>query len=169
MFDPTGLKERYVQLVGWKHGMWVNYWTQTLPRPSDSAHPDREGEEREGDQASYNNYGLIESGIVDSSTDNGSLSPIDKEWLRTVGKLKNPGIKSEKVKDKVKGARHFIVLPTGLGRKLGGAEHWEKVVIGGVEDEVAAHCGLFIRGQNLDYDGLLERVGARIIHWCEQL
>jgi hypothetical protein len=65
--------------------------------------------------------------------------------------------------------RHFIVLPTGLGRALGGGDKWEAVIIGGVHDEVAAHCGLFIRGQNLDYDGLVERVGKKVLAWCETI
>lgn len=65
--------------------------------------------------------------------------------------------------------RHFIVLPTGLGRALGGSEKWEPVVIAGVQDEVAAHCGLFIRDQNLDYDGLVERVGKKVLKWCETI
>ena len=32
MFDPLGLKTRYGQLVEWQGGLWVNYWTQTVPR-----------------------------------------------------------------------------------------------------------------------------------------
>ena len=63
---------------------------------------------------------------------------------------------------------HFVVLPTGLGQILGGAEHWESVPIAGVDDEVAAHCGLFIRGQNLDYDGLVERVGRKVLEICDK-
>ncbi|KAJ3865995.1 hypothetical protein EV359DRAFT_72092 [Lentinula novae-zelandiae] len=72
-------------------------------------------------------------------------------------------------KDKVKGERHFVVLPTGLGAILGGGDHWEQVVIGGVDDEVAAHCGLFIPEQNIDYAKLVERVGLRIIEWCHKV
>lgn len=72
-------------------------------------------------------------------------------------------------KNKVKVGHHFVVLPTGLGAILGGGDNWEKVVIDGVEDEVAAHCGLFIPIQNLDYEGLVERVGLRIIKWCDKI
>lgn len=165
MFDPSGLKERYIRLVNWKQGVWVNYWTIT---------PDGEGsgpvdEELKAEQMAYNDNGLIESGIVESGGAEGSLSLIDQEWERETRKLETSGKKREKTKEKRKGGRHFIVLPTGLGRRFGGEQHWEKVIIGGVEDEVAAHCGLFIRGQNLDYDGLLARVGTRVIRWCEQL
>ncbi|KAJ3921601.1 hypothetical protein F5877DRAFT_88694 [Lentinula edodes] len=73
------------------------------------------------------------------------------------------------IKDKSKGERHFVVLPTGLGAILGGGDHWEQVVIGGVDDEVAAHCGLFIPEQNIDYAKLVERVGLRIIEWCHKV
>ncbi|KAG7095656.1 hypothetical protein E1B28_006377 [Marasmius oreades] len=71
--------------------------------------------------------------------------------------------------NKERTGRHFVVLPTGLGAVLGGGDNWEQIVIGGVEDEVAAHCGMFIPGQNLDYEGLVERVGRRVIDWCEKL
>ncbi|KAJ3835540.1 hypothetical protein F5878DRAFT_303818 [Lentinula raphanica] len=72
-------------------------------------------------------------------------------------------------KEKEKGGRHFVVLPTGLGTLLGGGDRWEQVVIGGVDDEVAAHCGLFIPEQNLEYAKLVERVGNRIIEWCNKV
>ncbi|KAJ3814610.1 hypothetical protein F5876DRAFT_86316 [Lentinula aff. lateritia] len=60
-------------------------------------------------------------------------------------------------KDKAKGERHFVVLPTGLGAILGGGDHWEQVVIGGVDNE------------NIDYAKLVERVGLRIIEWCHKV
>lgn len=75
--------------------------------------------------------------------------------------------KEQKALTKEQKPRHFVVLPTGLGQILGGGERWESVPIAGVEDEVAAHCGLFIRGQNLDYDGLVARVGRKVMDWCE--
>ncbi|TRM61051.1 hypothetical protein BD626DRAFT_502537 [Schizophyllum amplum] len=75
--------------------------------------------------------------------------------------------KEQKALTKEQKPRHFVVLPTGLGQILGGGERWESVPIAGVEDEVAAHCGLFIRGQNMDYDGLVARVGRKVMDWCE--
>ncbi|KAE9402733.1 hypothetical protein BT96DRAFT_936980 [Gymnopus androsaceus JB14] len=75
----------------------------------------------------------------------------------------------DKDKNKVKTGRHFVVLPTGLGAILGGGDNWEKVVIEGVKDEVAAHCGLFIPGQNLDYEHLVQRVGFRVMEWCNKV
>lgn len=91
----------------------------------------------------------------------------DKATEKALKKQREAAIKAEK-----KGiihARHFIVLPTGLGRSLGGGEKWERVQIAGAHDEVGAHCGLFIRDQNLDYDGLVERVGKRILGWSGRL
>jgi hypothetical protein len=52
---------------------------------------------------------------------------------------------------------------------FGGWEKWEKVVIDGADDEVAAHCGLFIREQNLEYDAFVERVGTRILGWIRDM
>ena len=33
MFDPAGLKNRYLRLVNWESegGLWINYWTTTVP------------------------------------------------------------------------------------------------------------------------------------------
>ncbi|THV02250.1 hypothetical protein K435DRAFT_775738 [Dendrothele bispora CBS 962.96] len=70
--------------------------------------------------------------------------------------------------EKAKVGRHFIVLPNGLGAALGGWEKWEKVTIAGVDDEVGAHTGLFIPSQNVEYEGLVERVGTRILEWCQK-
>ena len=80
-------------------------------------------------------------------------------------------MKRERADSKLKQptTRHFVALPTGLGAILGGGEKWEKVRIDGVEDEVGAHCGLFIRDQNLEYEALVERVGQRVLRWCERL
>ncbi|KAJ7507006.1 hypothetical protein B0H11DRAFT_1793886 [Mycena galericulata] len=227
MFDPSGLKERYARLVAWPGGLWVNYWTQTLPRPA------KEGEharklDREEDEAE-NDVALLQTGMTSMSTEesyvtahsspagsspttsyytpslvseaSGStvsspLSPsphspgtpdakalakaakaADKERreaekardkdLKKIQKQRAKEEKEERARTKGKPGHHFIVLPTGLGQILGGGDKWEKVVIGGVDDEVGAHCGLFIRGQNLDYEGLLERVGRQVLGWCE--
>jgi hypothetical protein len=78
-------------------------------------------------------------------------------------------VKSEEKRSKARPGHHFVILPTGLGEVLGGTTKWEKVVVEGAADEVAAHCGLFIQDRNLDYDRLVERVGRRIFGWCEEL
>lgn len=61
------------------------------------------------------------------------------------------------------------MLPKGLGDRFGGMERWERVDIEGVEDEVAAHLGLFSPVQNLGYEGLVERVSWKILEWCGDL
>ncbi|KAF7343253.1 hypothetical protein MVEN_01757100 [Mycena venus] len=225
MFDPSGLKERYARLVAWPGGLWVNYWTQTLPRlPQDGGARERELERAE-DEAD-NDMALLQTGMASMPTGETLPSPTlssvapsltstatatsqspasssvlpppsptvsssdpkalakatkaaekerraaekarDKE-LKKLQKQRAKEEKDQKARAKGKPGHHFIVLPTGLGQILGGGDKWEKVVIGGVDDEVAAHCGLFIRGQNLDYDGLVERVGRRVLGWCEGL
>lgn len=281
MFDPSGLKNRYGKLVQWQGGVWVNYWTQTVP---EAARTKKEKEKEENEQEAENDVALLASGIADlevvdeagsveqsgegdvagkedvsgtagesvpeernvygtadppayssttdltSSTDDTTTSapespttsstgpsepPIHtaptkseaKATLKSEEKLRKQlekervaiekdaekqrkqaekdlekqrkeaekdlqkAQKEEKEKEKNKktrGTHHFIVLPTGLGQVLGGGEKWEKVLIGAVEDEVAAHTGLFIPSQNLDYDGLVERVGAKVLGWCER-
>jgi hypothetical protein len=154
MFDAVGLKERYIRLVAWKEGMWINYWT-TAGDGTISEEGLRTG------QLTYNDRGLLESGIIESSAPGSPSSLIDQEWANHIKK-------SDEAPGKKRG-RHFIVLPTGLGRILGGERCWEKVVIHGVEDEVAAHVGIFKREENLNYEGFLERVGVRIIQLCEAL
>lgn len=231
MFDPSGLKDRYSQLVGWQ-GLWVNYWTQTVPKPAIKGEGARESTSEDlavTQDIAENDVALLESGITRDSPPSGSgpstpsqstadpssppppLPPrpsppikgaqtkseaaaagkaerkaikdqekaqkqAEKDREKELKKLQKKreadakaAVKAEKDKNKVKAGHHFIVLPTGLGQVLGGGEKWEKVLIGGVDDEVAAHCGLFIRGQNLDYDGLVERVGKRVLGWCEGL
>ncbi|KAG5650082.1 hypothetical protein H0H81_000843 [Sphagnurus paluster] len=200
MFDPSGLKDRYSRLVSWD-GLWVNYWTQTVPRTQDSK--DIIGDATDRAEVAYNDSALLDAGITTTSerySHDPSLSPpvspppyyvptksetealakadrrtakdIERQWKRDEKALKKEQKKREsdaKRASKVKSGRHFILRPTGLGQVLGGGERWEKVIIAGVDDEVAAHCGLFIRGQNLDYDGLVERVGKKVLAWAETL
>ncbi|KAJ7742599.1 hypothetical protein B0H16DRAFT_1563091 [Mycena metata] len=93
---------------------------------------------------------------------------LEKTRAKELKKIQKQRAKEEKAQ-KGRPGHHFIVLPTGLGQILGGGDKWESVIIGGVEDEVAAHTGLFIRGQNLDYEALVQRVGRRVLGWCEVL
>jgi len=48
-------------------------------------------------------------------------------------------------------SQHFIVLPWVMGNR------WQGIPIGGVEDEVEAHTGIFFRNKNFEYDGIVER------------
>ncbi|KAG7445324.1 uncharacterized protein BT62DRAFT_897963 [Guyanagaster necrorhizus] len=175
MFDPAGLKARYTALVKWNGGLWVNYWTQTVPRVQEDAHV----HEADNDVALLQT-GMAETLSITSSSSSSSLPSLGpwttsetKTKTKTKVAKKDSGkhLKKQRDKEAKKGkiGRHFIVLPTGLGRILGGGEKWEKVLIAGVRDEVGAHCGLFIRGQNMDYDGLVDRVSRKILGWCYTL
>jgi len=206
MFDVPGLKERYARLVRWD-GLWVNYWTETLPRrKTDGAVVVETGSEKETyeERDRNNDAALLENGMTEPSTPTPKPLPLSdatsdapsetpdtptieldkaaqKAERKAAEKAEKTRLKEEKNAEKalkkhreaemkakaIIPPRHFIVLPTGIGRVLGGSDKWESVIIGGVQDEVAAHCGLFIRGQNLDYDGLVERVGQRVLAWCE--
>ncbi|GLB39790.1 putative prostaglandin-F synthase activity [Lyophyllum shimeji] len=159
MFDPSGLRDRYVRLVAWQ-GMWVNYWTQTRPKAGGGEVADAEAVE--------NDAALVRTGII---TDGHAASSLEEDLRQASIKDDHeaPNNDKRKKKDKIKSGHHFIVLPNGLGQILGGSENWEKVVIAGVEDEVAAHCGLFLRGRNLEYDALVERVGRKVLGWCAAL
>jgi len=203
MFDVPGLKERYARLVRWD-GLWVNYWTETLPgkKVDGTAVVETDSEKETYEERDRNNdAALLENGMAGPSTsmsfsdatseapseipDTPTVEP-DKAALKAerkaAEKAEKARLKEEKnvekalkknreaemkVKKAIIPPRHFIVLPTGLGRVLGGSDNWESVIVGGVQDEVAAHCGLFIRGQNLDYDGFVERIGHRVLAWCE--
>ncbi|TFK29494.1 hypothetical protein FA15DRAFT_752622 [Coprinopsis marcescibilis] len=155
MFDPSGLKSRYTHLTSWQGGLWINYWTQTVPpgAPTDSDSAERE------DQAS-NDEALVENGIVSDPTSN------TRKGHRASNKLR-------KLKDgtpatvPAKTPRHFVVLPTGLGQHIGGFERWEKVLVAGAQDEVEAHCGLFIPTKNLEYSTFVHRVADRILGWVD--
>jgi len=52
---------------------------------------------------------------------------------------------------KKRSPQHFIVLPWVMGNR------WQGIPIGGVEDEVEAHTGIFFRNKNFEYDGIVER------------
>ncbi len=170
MFDPPELKARYTALVKWNGGLWVNYWTQTVPRVQE------DGEVEEAD----NDVALLQTGMAETPSTTSPSTSVPELGPRTASETKAAKKDDEKRKKKLKKqrekeakkgkiARHFIVLPTGLGQILGGGEKWENVLIEGVKDEVGAHCGLFIRGQNLDYDGLVDRVSRKIVGWCYTL
>lgn len=197
MFDVPDLKQRYARLVAWEGfwvNYWTE--TVARKKEGGAGGGEESGDKVSEEGGAENDVTLLETGIADLSTSTPPAPPADialeqhsdspapstptpselKATQKAEAKAEKARLKEEKATEKAikkaekKGVvlpRHFIVLPTGLGRALGGSDKWEKVAIGGVQDEVAAHCGLFIRGQNLDYDGLVERVGARVLKWCE--
>lgn len=182
MFDPLGLKSRYAHLVEWKGGLWVNYWTQTPPRLVQKQASSSNEILLDNDEALLTN-GIISSGSSDGlgTPDGGELQQSSSQPAEiprpqdTPKQNKQAGKSKVKRKNKqekgqeLKSGKHFIVLPVGVGRILGGIDKWEQVLVGGVEDEVSAHTGLFMPNRNLDYEGLVERVEAKILDWCENL
>lgn len=161
MFDPAGLKNRYTTLVAW-NGVWVNYWTVVEPKEESKEESTTQPEAQEAD----NNQALLDNGMVGEIASEYGDKPLSKDEEKQLNKLRKT---EEKDTKKPKVPRHFVVLPNGLASILGGEANWEKVVIGGVKDEVGAHVGLFIRGQNLDYDGLVDRVGQKLINWMRDM
>ena len=182
MFDPNGLNERYRNLEKW-NGRWTNYWTQTAPR---SAGNDNAAVNLPGvDGLPANTADLpfyTESGSSSNPTEIAESSGKEREkYERTALKERKAAEKAlrnqrerERKCEASRPARHFIVLPHISGSisgslHSGSKEKWEKVMIAGVEDEVGAHCGLFIPSQNLDYPAFVEKVANRVAGWCEEL
>jgi len=185
MFDPTGLKARYLRLVSWEGGLWINYWTHTRPRSDGTEADDVMATQHVAD----NDAALLDVGVVPSSPSTSSqlaspTSPVvrsealkeedhkatkEQELLKSWQGRWEADVKNKEKGIKAKLGHHFVVLPTGLGSILGGGDKWEKFLIAGAEDEVAAHTGLFIRHLNVDYERLIERVGKQILEWCEKV
>ena len=178
MFDPLGLKTRYAHLVEWQGGLWVNYWTQTLPRLVQNLPASGQGshitmQTSTTESLLDNDNALLVNGIISSDVDEhtapeGTMSQTTPQDI-AAKQTKQGGKSKLKEKNKQEKGKHFIVLPKGLGLVLGGIDKWEQVIIGGVEDEVSAHTGLFRPDQNLGYEDLVERVKTRILGWCENL
>jgi hypothetical protein len=207
MFDPLGLKTRYSHLVEWQGGLWVNYWTQTVPRLVQNQPASGQGSgitmQTSTETLLDNDNALLANGIISSPSDGSehttpegtnkdelpqssnpllhspSSQPLETAMSQTkledtkpedIAKEIKQAEKSKlKEKNKQEKGKHFIVLPKGLGLVLGGMDKWEQVIIGGVEDEVSAHTGLFKPNENHGYEDLVERVEARILGWCENL
>lgn len=183
MFDPLGLKSRYAHLLEWQGGLWINYWTQTVPHPVEMQISKEIPVEN--DKAFLINGIISSEGVIGDQPSNSSIHssssqppevPVSRmrpqdiaNQISQAGKFKLKEVNKKEKRHAVKSGKHFIVLPKGLGHVLGGMDKWEQVLIGGVEDEVSAHTGIFMPHQNLDYQGLLERVEARILGWCEHL
>lgn len=181
MFDPLGLKTRYAHLVEWQGGLWINYWTQTVPHTVQNQPASEQSSHitmhtsstteslLDNDNALLVN-GVIPSGVGEEHTAREVETTKSQTTSQDIEKqIKQTKTSKSKEKNKQEKGKHFIVLPKGLGQVLGGVDKWERVIIGGVEDEVSAHTGLFKPNQNLGYEDLVERVEARILGWCENL
>lgn len=174
MFDPGDLKRRYSLLVDWGigGGMWVNYWTTTVPKVGQriSANSNDHNAVAPTDDwrpvDSSHKEGTVH---LDLATEEKSRKQEEKKAMlenKRMRKEEKEALKEEKKKQSV---HHFVVLPNGVAQYLGGLEKWENVPIAGVEDEVGAHTGLFIPNQNFQYEALVERVSSKVLDWCERL
>ncbi|THH05846.1 hypothetical protein EW145_g4500 [Phellinidium pouzarii] len=169
-FDPAGLSERYHALEHWS-GHWTNFWTQTPARAGKESEGggDGEGNGETAEALPSNTADLVQYTEADASTDRAQVK---------ARKNAEKALRKEREKERKHGgsrpARHFIVLPhlngaEGSPLHFGSREKWELVPINGVEDEVGAHCGLFIRSQNSEYEELVERVAHKLEGWCQEL
>lgn len=184
MFDAKDLKDRYGRLVKWNwQGGWVNYWTITtglekektrLRRLASDTKEIEQGGEAKSDQLAVdkkdNDAALKETVLTPTSESTPNLEPPPEKQRRGSSSSPKPGEKSPKRERSPSppSPRHFVVLPTGLGAYLGGADSWEQIVIDGAEDEVAAHLGMFMEDQNLGYDKLVKDTAEKILGWCKR-
>ncbi|CCO31087.1 hypothetical protein BN14_05121 [Rhizoctonia solani AG-1 IB] len=56
--------------------------------------------------------------------------------------------------DKIDSPHHFVVLP-----RKGTDQNWICIPVAGADSEVTAHCGLFFREENYEYDRMVTDVG----------
>jgi len=69
--------------------------------------------------------------------------------------------KAEKKANQPDEPHHFITLPFGVAKQ----NEWIRVKVDGVDDEVAAHCGIFFPAENSEYDWLVEDARERVERW----
>ena len=143
MFDPSGLVERYHALERWE-GVWVNYWTKTV-----------RGENKEGMKDLGRHFVVLPSSsglsLVGFNAQIDSSSKSGTSFLS--GSRSSQGNDSQ-----VKATQAVRLEPSTVA-------NWERVRILGAGDEVQAHCGLFIRDMNTEYDALVERVARKLEGW----
>ncbi|KDQ60247.1 hypothetical protein JAAARDRAFT_56178 [Jaapia argillacea MUCL 33604] len=119
--------------------------------PSDKKSPQAEEEKLEGP--------LTKREFRDEQKRQRKLAKVLEEEMKKLEKVKKEKHRPHR--------RHFIVLPGTLHAT---AKHkWENVPIAGSKDEVEAHCGLFMRNMNLQYDQFVERVATTVSEWCHNL
>ncbi|KZT38422.1 hypothetical protein SISSUDRAFT_1046968 [Sistotremastrum suecicum HHB10207 ss-3] len=174
MFDPKGLMERYQKLEKW-NGKWLNFWTRTIVHDhSGEDNPSKESSE-ESDIESAASVGTdskddgshlqVRPEIVHQESSSSVTSTASSQQSIEHGHHRHHHLVNEekcRVVNCRTHPRHFIVLPFTNSKYY---SRWQLVEIAGVDDEVQAHCGIFIRTQNLDYEAFVERVGKVIIGW----
>ena len=184
MFDPPGLRSRYAELERWNGGKWVNFWTE-VPARSDPNSTSKDSSEHNDDvEASVEASNIIPHNTAeipamaeaDTEDRNGHAQSQASEERKQASVTLRRQREHERAHPACsRPARHFIVLPHARGARtgtsaaglhFGSREKWEKVEIDGVEDEVSAHTGLFIRARNTRYDELVRRVAGLVAAWC---
>jgi len=180
MFEPHELLLRYKALEIWDKP-WINYWTITVERPISSGRSTPT--HSSSHSSSLSEVTMIDppkpieeySSIGDLYTDmNESRSELPITVHQGAVERSSPGSlhspspssTSSMARRKPTKARQFITVPPS---KTPYSSRWESVQIGGVKDEVGAHCGIFIRGQNLEYEQFVKRVADRVYSWVLKL
>ncbi|KAL5521299.1 hypothetical protein ACEPAG_9222 [Sanghuangporus baumii] len=177
MFDPVGLHERYKTLEYW-NGKWINIWTEVPARGTDRSTGSNEKDAKEGNKDATGALPSNTADVFHFANMDEHASESDAHARAKARKAAEKTIRKEREKERKHGAssarpaRHFIVLPDVKyarteSLRLGSLEHWERFPILNVDDEVEAHCGLFIRSRNPRYESLVERVADIMEEWCK--
>jgi len=87
---------------------------------------------------------------------------VARETKKAKEKLLKEAQARKKKADEEQTPRHFIVLPSRPTKE------WPRVPIEGADDEVEAHCGLFFKDTNYDYDGFVDTVSTWIVDCWER-
>ena len=171
MFDPSGLRERYTTLENWDRP-WVNFWTETTSQGNAIEPEENTGkisDDVQNEMLPDNTTDIVrlaEAHQLRSSEAYAHAKATEKAVLKERD--------AERDAKKPRPARHFIVLPhfrdvRSNSWHFGSGENWECIQISNASDEVEAHCGLFIRDLNPNYDLLLNRVADIVEGWCSNL
>jgi len=147
MFDPNGLMERYKKLEKWQ-GHFKAWWTIVPPKEKKA-----EATNHKLHQTKKSERGL--RALVHAG--NSLAAAVSSVELKTPVPVDVGSDKHDKEKP-----HHFVVTPHRKDR-------WEAVEIRGAKDEVEAHCGLFIKDLNLEYDDFVKRVAVTVTEWAEKL
>ncbi|KAL5483304.1 hypothetical protein ACEPAI_8534 [Sanghuangporus weigelae] len=177
MFDPVGLHERYKTLESW-NGKWTNIWTEVPARETDRSTGSNDKYVEEGSKDATGALPSNTADIFHFADMDEYASESDARTRAKARKAAEKTIRKEREKERKQGtssarpARHFIVLPDVKyarteSLRFGSLEHWERFPILNVDDEVEAHCGLFIRSCNPRYENLVERVADVMEEWCK--
>jgi pimeloyl-ACP methyl ester carboxylesterase len=196
LLDPTGLRDRYQRLQMWD-GEWVNLYTVTVPKTeepgdrvqaihsTDVLNLQATGESTSTDPTSNKAEGHLTVPTADlrrttSAPDLAGMNTtlptredgeFEKFVGKSVGKVKEKGgwlfgtskerAKSPQPSSCESTSYHFVLTPWVIDRR------WQGVRVAGVDDEVAAHTGIFFRDKNLEYDQFVRDVGQIVLRWTE--